>query len=98
MSDKTVHSYLRACLHGGGGPQEDEVTRLGGVKKITRVYMQSCNPAILRCKFIRLLNGHLARKQKKIAGKRRVLQIVALLLSLAAVAVTFSAVTLYCHL
>ena len=33
LSDKTVHSYLRACLHGGGGPQEDEVTRLGGVKK-----------------------------------------------------------------
>ena len=58
LSDKTVHSYLRACLHGGGKPQEDEVTRLGGVKKITRVYMQSYNPAILGCKFIRLLNGH----------------------------------------
>ena len=24
---------LRACLHGGGGPQVDEVTRLGEVKK-----------------------------------------------------------------
>ena len=24
---------LRACLHGGGGPQVGEVTRLGGVKK-----------------------------------------------------------------
>ena len=59
LSDKAVHSYLRACLHGGGGPQEDEVTRLGGVKKkITRVYMQSYYPAILGCKFIRLLNGH----------------------------------------
>ena len=58
LADKTVHSYLRACLHEGGGPQEDEVTRLGGVKKITRVYMQSYNPAILRCKFIRLLHGH----------------------------------------
>ena len=23
----------RACLHGGGGPQVGEVTRLGGVKK-----------------------------------------------------------------
>ena len=23
---------VRACLHGGGGPQVDEVTRLGGVK------------------------------------------------------------------
>ena len=23
--------YFRACLHGGGGPQEGEVTRLGGV-------------------------------------------------------------------
>ena len=26
-------SYLRACLHGGGGPQVGEVTRLGEVKK-----------------------------------------------------------------
>ena len=25
-------SFLRACLHGGGGPQVGEVTRLGGVK------------------------------------------------------------------
>ena len=25
--------YLRACLHGGGGPQVGEVTRLGEVKK-----------------------------------------------------------------
>ena len=24
---------LRACLHGGGGPQVGEVTRLGEVKK-----------------------------------------------------------------
>ena len=38
--------------------KNDEVTRLGGVKKITRFYMQSYNPAILGCKFIRLLNGH----------------------------------------
>ena len=36
--------------------------------------------------------------EKKIARKRRVLQIIALLFSLAAVAVTFSAVTLYCYL
>ena len=31
-------SILRACLHGGGGPQEGEVTRLGGV---TRLSIQS---------------------------------------------------------
>ena len=24
---------MRACLHGGGGPQVGEVTRLGGLKK-----------------------------------------------------------------
>ena len=24
--------YIRACLHGGGGSQVGEVTRLGGVK------------------------------------------------------------------
>ena len=27
-----VTVVLRACLHGGGGPQVGEVTRLGGVK------------------------------------------------------------------
>ena len=37
---------LRACLHGSGGPQVGEVTRLGGVKKITLLYMQPYNPAI----------------------------------------------------
>ena len=25
---------LRACLHGGGGPQVGEVTRLGGVTRL----------------------------------------------------------------
>ena len=25
--------HIRACLHGSGGPQVGEVTRLGGVKK-----------------------------------------------------------------
>ena len=31
-------SKARACLHGGGGPQVGEVTRLGGV---TRLSIQS---------------------------------------------------------
>ena len=39
--------YLRACLHGGGGPQVCQGTRLGGVTRLTilsliefdRVYM-----------------------------------------------------------
>ena len=48
---------LRACLHEGGGPQIGEVTPLGGVKKITLIYMQSYNPAISGCTFSRLLNG-----------------------------------------
>ena len=26
------YSKMRACLHGGGGPQVGEVTRLGGIK------------------------------------------------------------------
>ena len=30
--------FLRACLHGGGGPQAGEVTRLGGV---TRLFIYS---------------------------------------------------------
>ena len=37
---------LRACLHGSGGPQVGEVTRLGGVKKKILLYMQPYNPAI----------------------------------------------------
>ena len=37
---------LRACLHEGGGPPGGEVTRLGGGKKLTLLYMQSYNPAI----------------------------------------------------
>ena len=32
-----LHNF-RACLHGGGGPQEGELTRLGGV---TRLSLQS---------------------------------------------------------
>ena len=36
-------SKVRACLHGGGGPQVGEVTRLGGV---TRLSIQSL---ILMC-------------------------------------------------
>ena len=32
-NDKKVELYLRACLHGGGGPQVGEVTCLGEVKK-----------------------------------------------------------------
>jgi len=27
--------YLKACLHGGGGPQAGEVTRLGGVTRLS---------------------------------------------------------------
>ena len=33
------------------------VTRLGGLKKITFLYMQSYNSAISGCSFSRLLNG-----------------------------------------
>ena len=33
--------WLRACLHGGGGPQVGEATCLGGVKQIALIYMQS---------------------------------------------------------
>ena len=28
-------NLLRACLHGGGGPQVGEVTRLGGVTRLS---------------------------------------------------------------
>ena len=39
---------VRACLHGGGGPQVGEVTRLAVVEKKKRVYIQSYNPGVLR--------------------------------------------------
>ena len=29
------HVGLRACLHGGGGPEVGEVTRLGGVTRLS---------------------------------------------------------------
>ena len=31
----SVFYYFRACLHGGGGPQVGEVTRLGGVTRLS---------------------------------------------------------------
>ena len=46
--DFQYQSTTRACLHEGGGPQVGEITCLGGIKKITLLYMQS---------FSRLLNG-----------------------------------------
>ena len=39
---------VRARLHGGGGPQVGEVTRLAVVEKKKRVYIQSYNPGVLR--------------------------------------------------
>ena len=33
QSKQSLGCLLRACLHGGGGPQVGEVTRLGEVKK-----------------------------------------------------------------
>ena len=33
-----IISHFRACLHGGGGPQVSEVTRLG---EVTRLFIQS---------------------------------------------------------
>ena len=30
-----AENLLRACLHGGGGPQVGEVTRLGGVTRLS---------------------------------------------------------------
>ena len=37
MKEKNkMNSRLRACLHGGGGPQVGEVTRLGGVTRLSK--------------------------------------------------------------
>ena len=38
LSNLNSNVALSACLHGGGGPQEGEVTLLGGV---TRLSIQS---------------------------------------------------------
>ena len=35
ISKKTKSNCLRACLHGGGGPRVGEVTRLGGVTRLS---------------------------------------------------------------
>ena len=35
MATKLNESTFRACLHDGGGPQEGEVTRLGGVARLS---------------------------------------------------------------
>ena len=32
---------LRACLHGGGGPHVGEVTRLGGVTRLSLILISS---------------------------------------------------------
>ena len=74
--------WLRACLHGGGGPQVGEVTRLSGVRNIRPLH--AIYPAIPGCTFSRLLNGRWVRA----------LGINARLHSLVALAATFSAVAL----
>ena len=33
--DLSATNQVRACLHGGGGPQVGEVTRLGGVTRLS---------------------------------------------------------------
>ena len=33
--ENSTRPYLRACVHGGGGPQAGEVTRLGGVSRLS---------------------------------------------------------------
>ena len=46
---------IRACLHGGGGPQVSELARLGGVKNYPPLHaiLQPLHPG---CTFSRLLN------------------------------------------
>ena len=76
---RRIFYRLRACLHGGGGRQAGEVTRLGDVKK-TLLYMPSSSPANPGCTFSRLLNGrYISHVKKKNAGKLLVLAINALL-------------------
>ena len=35
-SSGVMWNRFRACLHGGGGPQVGEVTRLGGVTRLSK--------------------------------------------------------------
>ena len=88
---------MRACLHGGGGPQVNEVTRLGGVKKNPPLYamLQPRHPGV---HFLRIIEWSLSTQTRKNVGKPRVLAINALLHSVAALAETFSGVALYCYL
>ena len=88
---------MRACLHGGGGPQVNEVTRLGGVKKNPPLYamLQPRHPGV---HFLRIIEWSLSTETRKNVSKPRVLAINALLHSVAALAETFSGVALYCYL
>ena len=88
---------MRACLHGGGGPQVGEVTRLGGVKKTPPLYamLQPRHPGV---HFLRIIEWSLSTQTRKNVSKPRVLAINALLHSVAALAETFSGVALYCYL
>ena len=38
VKDEELLDTFRACLHGSGGPQVGEITRLGGVKNNPRKY------------------------------------------------------------
>ena len=36
LPSEQIFTEIRACLHEGGGPQVGEVTRLGGVTRLSR--------------------------------------------------------------
>ena len=100
---QSCSANLRACLHGGGGPQVGEVTRLRGVKKKKKKWNNPPLYAILQPRhagvhFLKIYWMVAKDLNKKNAGKPRVLAINALLHSLAALVETFSDVALYCYL
>jgi len=55
----TRSGKFRACLHGGGGPQVGEVTRLGGVKNNSPLHA-ILQPRHLGVHFLRIIEWSLS--------------------------------------
>ena len=79
---------LRACLHGGGGPQVGEVTRLAVVEKWLVFTCKLTTPGS-RGDVTDVVAWSLGMKTEKMAKEGRILAASVLFLSLSALAATF---------
>ena len=98
-SDRLVDRWIRACLHGGGGPQVGEVTRLAVVEKCPAFTCKLTTPGprgdvTRRCCVVdRHVNRENGGRTTHFGGQYSFPLITLYLLSLQ----HFSAVAFYCH-